>query len=113
MVFPFFDFSGIRNPRQGRKKHPLKSDDFVKSPSVPLGAGLRFNFVVCPAKRGISAPHSSVFARFVPPVAGELFTKSSFRRLFTRSSSILRSGKQFPAKNIIPALPVKRQQTKG
>jgi hypothetical protein len=52
MVFPFFDFSGIRNSRQGRKKHPLKSDDFVKSPSVPLGAGLRFNFVVVARNAG-------------------------------------------------------------
>src|SRR5512139_1390070 len=35
-----------------------KNDDFVKSPSVPLGAGLRCNFVVAAPK----GPHSSVFA---------------------------------------------------
>jgi hypothetical protein len=44
-------------------------DGFVKSPS----AALRFNFVIAAPK----GPHSSVFARRVPPVAGELFTKSS------------------------------------
>jgi hypothetical protein len=34
---------------------------------------LRFNFVVAAPK----GPHSSVLARLVPPVAGELFTKPS------------------------------------
>ena len=51
-------------------------DGFVKSPSVPLGAGLHFNFVV--AAHLVSALHSSVFVRLVPPVAGEFFTKPSF-----------------------------------
>jgi hypothetical protein len=37
------------------------SDGLVKSPSVPLEAGLRFNFVV--AAHLVSALHSSVFAR--------------------------------------------------
>jgi len=48
-------------------------DGFVKSPS----AAFRFNFVV--AAHLVGAPHSSVFARIVPPVAGELFTKPSFQ----------------------------------
>ena len=39
----------------------VKSDSLVKSPSVPLGAGLHFNFVV--AAPLVSALHSSVFAR--------------------------------------------------
>jgi hypothetical protein len=47
-------------------------DDFVKSPA----AALRFNFVVAATK----GPHSSVFARLVPPVVGELFTKPSSLR---------------------------------
>jgi hypothetical protein len=46
-------------------------DGSVKSPS----AALRFNFVV--AAHLVSALHSSVFARLVPPAAGELFTKPS------------------------------------
>jgi hypothetical protein len=49
-----------------------KLDGFVKSPS----AALHFNFVV--AAHLVSALHSSVFVRLVPPVAGELFTKPSF-----------------------------------
>ncbi|MBP1717505.1 MAG: hypothetical protein H6Q43_943, partial [Deltaproteobacteria bacterium] len=55
---------------------------FVKSPSVPLEAGLRCNFILAAPK----GPHSSVFARPVPPVAGELFRKPSLCRLFTRAS---------------------------
>ena len=52
----------------------FKPDGFVKSPSVPLGAGLRF----MRSLRGEApGPHSSVFARLVPPAAGELFTNLS------------------------------------
>ncbi|MCX5906104.1 MAG: hypothetical protein NTY64_02665 [Deltaproteobacteria bacterium] len=36
-----------------------------------------------------STPHSSGFARRVPRNAGELFTKPSFWRLFTRSSKLI------------------------
>jgi hypothetical protein len=37
----------------------IKVDGFVKSPSVPLGAGLRCSFIVAAPK----GPHFSVFAR--------------------------------------------------
>ncbi|MCX5909049.1 MAG: hypothetical protein NTY64_18225, partial [Deltaproteobacteria bacterium] len=59
------------------------SDGFVKSPS----AALRFTFVV--AAYFVSTPHSSGFARRVPRNAGEFFTKPSFWRLFTRSSTLI------------------------
>ncbi|MCX5909803.1 MAG: hypothetical protein NTY64_22155 [Deltaproteobacteria bacterium] len=52
----------------------------MKSPS----AALRFTFVA--AAYHPSTPHSSGFARRVPRNAGELFTKPSLWRLFTRSS---------------------------
>ena len=52
-----------------------KIDGFVKSPSVPRGAGLRFIFRHCSVS--LCTPHSSRFARLVPPVAGELFTVPS------------------------------------
>ncbi|MCX5909086.1 MAG: hypothetical protein NTY64_18435 [Deltaproteobacteria bacterium] len=55
-------------------------DGFVKSPS----AALRFTFVA--AAYNPSTPHSGGFARRVPRKAGELFTKPSRWRLFTRSS---------------------------
>ncbi|MCX5907255.1 MAG: DUF4139 domain-containing protein [Deltaproteobacteria bacterium] len=45
---------------------------------------MRFTFVA--AAYHPSTPHSSGFARRVPRNAGELFTKPSFWRLFTRSS---------------------------
>jgi hypothetical protein len=38
-----------------------KNDGFAKSPSVPLGAGLRFTFVA--AAYLVSTPRSSDFAR--------------------------------------------------
>jgi len=47
---------------------------------------LRGNFVVAAPK----GPHSSVLAHRVPPVAGELFAKPSFRRIFTGSSKMNR-----------------------
>ncbi|MCX5908095.1 MAG: hypothetical protein NTY64_13175, partial [Deltaproteobacteria bacterium] len=55
-------------------------DGFVKSPS----AALRFTFVA--AAYHPSTPHSGGFARRVPRNAGELFTKPSLWRLFTRLS---------------------------
>jgi hypothetical protein len=45
---------------EGIMKH-ANNDGLVKNPSVPLGAGLRFNFVV--AAHLVSALHISVFAR--------------------------------------------------
>ncbi|MCX5906563.1 MAG: hypothetical protein NTY64_05070 [Deltaproteobacteria bacterium] len=60
----------------------IKSDGFVKSPS----AELRFTFVA--AAYHASTPHSGGFARRVPRNAGELFTKPSLWRLFTRSSRV-------------------------
>ncbi|MCX5906832.1 MAG: hypothetical protein NTY64_06515 [Deltaproteobacteria bacterium] len=60
---------------------PAILDGFVKSPS----AALRFTFVA--AAYHPSTPHSGGFARRVPRTAGELFTKPSLWRLFTRSSS--------------------------
>jgi len=62
-----------------------KVDGLIKSPSAPLGAGLRFNFLVAAPK----GPYSSVFACLVPPVAGEPFMKPSFRRFSTRSSGLI------------------------
>ncbi|MCX5907791.1 MAG: CHASE2 domain-containing protein, partial [Deltaproteobacteria bacterium] len=55
-------------------------DGFVKSPS----AAFRFTFVAAAYHPG--TPYSSGFARRVPRNAGELFTKPSLWRLFTRSS---------------------------
>ncbi|MCX5905660.1 MAG: hypothetical protein NTY64_00305 [Deltaproteobacteria bacterium] len=71
----------------GKKQTPwhsswVKIDGFVKSPS----AALRFPFVV--AAYHPSTPHSGGFARRVPRNAGELFTKPSLWRLFTRSSKV-------------------------
>ncbi len=65
----------------------VKFDGFVKSPS----AALRFNFVV--------AAHLLVrlTPQFLRALHLELFTKPSFRRLFTRSSNF--SVKIFQAKN--------------
>ena len=48
-----------------------KLDGFVRSPS----AALRFIFRHCSVP--LCTPHSSKFARLVPPVAGELFTVPS------------------------------------
>ncbi|MCX5908215.1 MAG: hypothetical protein NTY64_13805 [Deltaproteobacteria bacterium] len=47
---------------------------------------MRFTFVV--AAYFVSTSHSSGFARRVPRNAGELFTKPSIWRLFTRSSKV-------------------------
>ncbi|MCX5906774.1 MAG: hypothetical protein NTY64_06200, partial [Deltaproteobacteria bacterium] len=47
---------------------------------------MRFTFVA--AAYHPSTPHSGGFARRVPRNAGELFTKPSLWRLFTRSSTI-------------------------
>ncbi|MCX5908017.1 MAG: hypothetical protein NTY64_12765 [Deltaproteobacteria bacterium] len=55
-------------------------DGFVKSPS----AALRFTFVAEAYHPG--TPHSGGFARRVPRNAGELFTKPSLWRFFTRLS---------------------------
>ncbi|MCX5909280.1 MAG: hypothetical protein NTY64_19435 [Deltaproteobacteria bacterium] len=52
-------------------------DGFVKSPS---------------AAYHLSTPHSGGFARRVPRNAGELFTKPSLWRLFTRSSKLKTGG---------------------
>jgi hypothetical protein len=57
---------------------PFKEDGFGKSPSIPLGVGLRFNLVVAAPK----GPPSSVFGRLAPGI----LTKPSFCRLFTRLS---------------------------
>jgi hypothetical protein len=66
-------------------------DGLVKSPS----AALRFRR---PLKgEAHQGPHSPVLARLVPPVAGELFAKPSFYRLFTSSSVFIIS--QFEAKD--------------
>ncbi|MCX5909085.1 MAG: hypothetical protein NTY64_18430 [Deltaproteobacteria bacterium] len=46
-----------RGPTKAMGKES-KNDDFVKSPSVPLGAGLHFTFVV--AAYLVSTPRSSV-----------------------------------------------------
>ncbi|MCX5906306.1 MAG: hypothetical protein NTY64_03725 [Deltaproteobacteria bacterium] len=51
---------------------------------------MRFTFVV--AAYHPSTPHSSGFARRVPPNAGELFTKPSLWRLFARSSLFIHHG---------------------
>ncbi|MCX5907130.1 MAG: hypothetical protein NTY64_08055 [Deltaproteobacteria bacterium] len=59
-----------------------KFDGFVKSPS----AALRFTFVA--AAYHPTTPHSEGFARRVLRNAGELFTKPSLWRLFTRSSNL-------------------------
>ena len=64
---------GMEYSTRGEKRQG-KTDGLVKSPAVPLGAGLRFNFVVAAY---LCTLHSSVFARPVPPRAGELFTKPS------------------------------------
>ncbi|MCX5907475.1 MAG: hypothetical protein NTY64_09885 [Deltaproteobacteria bacterium] len=48
---------------------------------------MRFTFVA--AAYHPSTPYSSGFARRVPRNAGELFTKPSLWRLFTRSSSLV------------------------
>jgi hypothetical protein len=37
----------------------------------------------------MNRPYSLNYARLVPPVAGELFTKPSFCGLFTRSSAFI------------------------
>ncbi|MCX5907159.1 MAG: hypothetical protein NTY64_08210 [Deltaproteobacteria bacterium] len=70
-----------------------KSDGFVKSPT----AALRFTFVA--AAYHPSTPHSSGFARRVPRNAGELFTKPSLWRLFTKSSLLAFPNPRGPAKN--------------
>ena len=68
----------------------IKIDGLVKSPSVPLGAGLRFNFVAA----------VYCFVRFAPQFLRalhlELFAKPSFRRLFTGASllTVLNLGKR-------------------
>jgi hypothetical protein len=59
-------------------------DDFLRSPSVPRFAGLRFNFVVA-APEG-SKPLRDLTPQFLRALHLELFTKSSFCRLFTSSS---------------------------
>jgi len=63
----------------------------------------------------MNRPYSYNYARLVPPVAGELFTKPSFWRLFTRSSIIkedifeaLSRGFKGPRiHGILPALPMR------
>ncbi|MCX5907470.1 MAG: hypothetical protein NTY64_09860 [Deltaproteobacteria bacterium] len=47
---------------------------------------MRFTFVA--AAYHPSTPHSSGFARRAPRNAGELFTKPSLWRVFTRSSAV-------------------------
>ncbi len=56
-------------------------DGFVKSPS----AGLRFTFRHCGVL--LCTPHSSRFARLVPPVAGELFALPSTLATFCAAIS--------------------------
>jgi hypothetical protein len=52
-------------------------DGFVKSPSVPLGAGLRGNLVVAAPK----GPHSSVFARLASEAFYETIVPVNFYRV--------------------------------
>jgi hypothetical protein len=49
---------------------------------------LRFNFVVAAPK----GPHSSVFVRRVPPVAGEPFTQPSVQGFFNSDQSLIARG---------------------
>src|SRR5512139_400836 len=76
VIHEFLAYANRLSPPQEQRGHrKIILDGFAKSPSVPRGAGLRFIFRHC----GVSlwTPHSSRFARLVPPVAGELFTVPS------------------------------------
>ena len=63
----------------------FKIDGFVKSPSVLLGAGLRFNFVV--AAHPMSALHSSVFARLASGAFYETIVPMTFYEIIKIKAS--------------------------
>jgi hypothetical protein len=79
---PRASFQSQKDP--GGCQEIVNFDGFVKSPSVPLEAGLRFNFVV--AAHLVSALHSSVFAR----LASGAFYQTIFSETFCEIISFTR-----------------------
>jgi hypothetical protein len=76
----------LRSSKKKAGRQKTNEDGFVKSPSVPLRAELRFNFVV--AAHPYSAAHSSNFARFAWGALCETIVRVAFDRIINKERVI-------------------------